>query len=144
MNIVISIVTMVLYIGCTSTSNNQLLIKKETTVSKTLNWILNPELKNKICAIGSSAIQEDMKKIAKLKAKSNISKEIKIYIETQSIKKTTCTSQNCKSDFTTSSIHQSSNLLKNIKLENEYLDKKNNIYYIRLCTETNLKPGEQI
>jgi hypothetical protein len=108
---------------------------KSKIIDDTPNWILNPDKQNYICATGSSKVLNDkktMKKIAFMRAKANISIQIKIYINTQS---KLIQNSNGKSKFTISSTHQSTNMLKNIKIMNTYIDEKNQIYYIRVCSK---------
>jgi len=116
-----------IFIACSSknTINKPYSKQQQTTINLPL-WIQNPQNKNKICAIGSSKQQNNMKQIAQLKAKANISKNISLYIHSQSIK---------KKQYHSNTMQQSTNMLKNIQINNEYLDKQNNIYYLQMCID---------
>lgn len=126
-------------VSFTSCSSTNQVEQKTTTSSKIIkqkpNWLINTNKENSICAIGSSnIINKNYKDISLVKTKANISKKIKIYIETQLNSSTTCKNQNCRKSFDTFSKHQSTNMLNNINIENQYIDNKNNIYYTRACT----------
>ncbi|MEA2018113.1 MAG: LPP20 family lipoprotein [Campylobacterota bacterium] len=137
------LISSLLLIGCGSTpqpskviSNSKKTITPKPIIKKTSpNWILNPNKQNHICAIGSSKLSSDkktMKKIASMKAKANISKQIKIYIDSKS---KASKNNNGKSTYTTSSTQQSTNMLRGVKVVDNYEDKQNNIFYLRTCTK---------
>lgn len=107
---------------------------KQKELDLTPKWVYSPSDDRNICSIGSSKILRDkkmMNKIASMKAKANISKEISLYIETQS--KTQKKSKS--SSFTTTSSQQSTNMLKSVKIVNEFEDKKNDMFYLRACVQ---------
>ena len=138
MKFILFIISSIFYIGCSNTITqiNNISNSKKNTNNQNLKlpkWIQNPQNKNKICAIGSSKKQNNMKEIAQLKAKANISKNISLYIQSQSIKKIKCNKTNCNDSFSTNSTHQSNTMLKDVKIINEYFDKQNNIYYLKMC-----------
>lgn len=127
------IVLPLLFISCTS--NNQVNVNKIKKVKdNTPNWILNPNKQNHICSIGSAPItdKKTTNTIARMKAKSNLSKQISIYIDSQS---KSMRNSNGKSKYTSSSSQQSTNMLKNIKFTDNYTDSTNNRYYIRACSK---------
>jgi hypothetical protein len=133
-----------LFISCTS--NNQPNVNKKSKIKKVIvkqkqipknntpNWIFNPNKQNHICSIGSASItdKKTTNTIASMKAKSNISKQISIYINSQS---KSMKSSNGKSKYTTSSSQQSTNMLRGIKFTDKYKDTENNRYYIRACSK---------
>jgi len=136
--------TIVLITGCTTSSKistptkqiKKLHVKKESQiVDNTPIWILNPNKKNHICAIGSAKLSSDketMEKIASMKSKANISKQIKIYIDSKS---KSIKNGNGNSIYTTSSTQQSTNMLRDLKVVDNYTDKENKKYYIRTCSK---------
>ena len=109
---------------------------KTTPIDNTPKWILNPNKANYVCSIGSAKLTSinEAKKIANIKAKANISKNISIYINSENIAKINCTSKECKKEFNKFSEQQSTNMLTNISVLDEYIDEKNNRYYQRVCT----------
>lgn len=138
----ILILTALIISGCSS-SNKQIktpivkktiVYKKDMKIDDTPKWILNPNKHNYICSIGSASItdKKTTNTIAKMKAKANISKQISIYIDSQS---KSIKNRNGKSKFTTSSSQQSTNMLRGIKFVDNYTDKPNNRYYIRACSK---------
>ena len=147
----LNILLITFLIGCSSISNkpqdtfskdkhnnDTKIAKKQSIKYKIPSWLINPNKSDQICAIGTANANSgiDMKKIAFIRAKAEISKQINIYIESQI---TSSKNSNGKSIFATSSSHQSTNMLKNIKIVNEYLDKNDNIYYVRACSKIQKK-----
>ncbi|MEA2017637.1 MAG: LPP20 family lipoprotein [Campylobacterota bacterium] len=138
------LISSLLLIGCGSTpqpskeiSNSKKTITPKPIIKNTTpNWILNPNKQNQICSIGSANITkiDETKKIAFIKAKSNISKEIKLHINSQTSKQLNCNNSECKKEFNKFSQQQSTNMLNNISLSDEYVDTKNNRYYVRACS----------
>ena len=126
--------------GC---QNGNLLVVKEQIENKKKisnelpNWILNPQKNNRICSVGSSKITniDETKKIALITAKSNISKDINIHIQTQLTKQLNCNSKECKKSFKSFSEQQASNMINNISISDEHIDKSKNRYYIRACSQ---------
>ncbi|MEA2017760.1 MAG: hypothetical protein U9N59_04870 [Campylobacterota bacterium] len=138
------LISSLLLIGCGSTpqpskeiSNSKKTITPKPIIKNTSpNWILNPNKQNQVCSIGSANITkiDETKKIAFIKAKSNISKEIKLHINSQTSKQLNCNNSECKKEFNKFSQQQSTNMLNNISLSDEYVDTKNNRYYVRACS----------
>jgi len=114
--------------------------KPKKKINPIPSWIYNSKKQNNICSVGSSTIQSNIantQKIAKIQAKASISEQIKVYINSLSILKKSCTDEKCSSSYSTTSQQQSTNMLHNIKYINSYTDNKNNIYYVRACIQTN-------
>lgn len=131
------------FLGCSSPSTPS--VQKEENVRNVEviavdarpNWIKNPNEENKVCAVGSSKKSADIKlmnKIAFLKAKANISKEIEIYIETELDSKYQSSGV---SKISTSARQQSTNMLRNVKVVDTYEDSKHGIYYLKACMQKN-------
>lgn len=121
--------------GCSSSSQNISASLEQKDYNNTPPWIVNPNKKNQICSIGSVPIQVDEKiniSIAILRAKANISKEISIYVDSQS---ESIKNSHGKSEFSNLTSLQSTNLLKNIKIIDTYIDTINNMYYLRACSK---------
>ena len=130
-----------LFISCTfdnqpnvnKKSKEKVVVTKKRIVKDSVpNWIFNPNKQNYICSIGSAPIRDKKTTniIAKMKAKANISKQINIYIKSES---KSIQNSNGKSKYTSSSVQQSTNILRDVKFIDNYIDKKNNIYYVRVC-----------
>ncbi len=128
--LILFVLLVFLFHGCSSSKQESVTIQKcvESVTVKTdvPNWITNPSKENSICSIGSAPIA-DMKTtrtIALMSAKANISKEIEVYVDTFSSNKT---------EFTSFSSEQSTNMLKDVKIVDRYEDNLNHIYYLRAC-----------
>ena len=102
------------------------------------NWITNSNVKGSICNIGSAVINNNFgitKRIATIKAKSNISQEIQSYISTKIKLETKCLNQECKERFSSKINIKSTQMIRNVKEINQYIDTNKGIYYIHLCTK---------
>ena len=120
-------ISFLLFVGC---STNKTV---NTPIKNTPKWIQNPNKTNHICALGSSSITtaKTTNMIATLKAKAKISKQIKIYIQTKKVSN----KSDKNSSFHKYSTHQSTNMLRDIKVHNSYTNRSTNIYYIRMCSK---------
>ena len=114
---------------------------KATKVQELPSWILNPNQKNHICDIGSSKLKKDIlatKKIAKIKAKRNISEQMKVFIISQTINTQKCDNLDCSTSFNSIIQQESSNILEgDIFYPNEHIDKEDEVYYVRACIKIN-------
>jgi len=122
------------FIGCNGggTAQTNITTPKTNFIPE---WILNPNSPNQICAVGSANLNDkDYQKIALLKAKSNISKEINIYINSSLIRSEYYTNKEYKKQFDTFSHHQALNMLNDIQVINRFIDKAHNRFYLRACT----------
>ena len=131
-----------LIVGCGSV--NKTTIQKKITTQKvaikkdkTPSWVYEPSKPNQICEVGSAINDNNAKEKAFLKAKSNIGKQIKVYINSQNEKSIKCTTQDCKTSFKIFSNHQSSQMLNDITITDRYIDNNSNRYYLRACTIQN-------
>ena len=126
-----------LFMGCGSSqpANTKIISDKKDIINTVPKWINNPNKQNQICAIGSSKIfkTNDYEKVAYIKAKSNISKQISMYLYTASFEEMDCNSKECKKSFKRFSQHQSTNMLNNILISDKYSDNIAKKYYIRAC-----------
>jgi hypothetical protein len=117
----------------------QKVIKKSVSliVEVLPTWVMNPTKEGYICEVGSSSIYEKMaltKRTALIIAKANISKEIKLYIDTQITKKSHCEGDNCQKEIHSKSTLTSSNMIRNVSVIDSYHDTDTARYYIHLCT----------
>ena len=106
------------------------------------DWIMNTNRDGYICNIGSALLDNNLgitKKIATIQAKANISQDIQSYISTQSKLETNCKNQECKEKFSSKINITSTQMIKNVKIINQYTDTKKGIYYIHLCTKIQIK-----
>ena len=102
------------------------------------NWIINSNRDGYICNIGSAKLDNNLgitKKITTIQAKANISQNIQSYINTQTELETNCKNQECKEKFSSKTNITSTQMIRNIKIINQYTDTKKGIYYIHLCTK---------
>lgn len=142
----ISILALALFVvtGCTTSQKSVTTPKKQTKTKQTAQkpksnlpqWLMNPNsgMPNHICANGFSKImkkERTMNKIAFIKAKANISKQISIYIDEQTTVKTNAKGE---STLSSNSRQQSTNMIRNVKITDEYKDKPNELFYVRVCT----------
>lgn len=114
--------------GCSSSNHNLNKTNYKKENKTTPSWIYNHTKTNYICAVGSGT----NKKSAFIKAKADISKQISIHIKSLSTNISTCKSKECKKSFNRYSTQQSTNMLNNLTVLNEFDDKSNS--YIRVCT----------
>ena len=112
-------------------------VKKQTPKDLTPFWVYDPSKPNQICAIGSTPNISGAKNKAFIKAKANIGKEIKIYIQSENTKSIKCTTKDCKISYKYFSNQQSSQMLNDIVITDRYVDNHNNRYYLRACTVKN-------
>jgi len=102
-------------------------------------WIMqtNPK-KGYMCNIGSSVLNDNMsitKKVATIQAKANISQDIQSYVKTQSKLQENCVNDECKSKFTSHTNISSTQMIRNVKITNNFTDTKKGIYYIQVCSK---------
>lgn len=69
-----------------------------------------------------------------LRAKKSISNQIDVYVYSQSKRHIKCTHKECTKSLNSYAIQQSANMLNHISIVDQYIDNKNNIYYIQSCT----------
>lgn len=102
------------------------------------SWIKNSNRDGYICSIGYANISQDIlmaKKIAIVRAKANMSENIMSHIETQDTLKVECKNNNCEKDFDSKTSITSAQMIRDTQTENEYINEKENLYYIRLCSK---------
>ena len=135
--------------GGSTPTPSEVKVKKTTTkitlskpiekVSNLPSWIVSPSNKDGyICEVGSCAISENTKmtkKVALIQAKSNISSQIETYIDSQVKLKTDCISDECKSTISSQITAQSTNMIRNVKVVDNYTDTNENLYYVRACSK---------
>lgn len=137
-------------VGCAHNTQNTTVQKQTLQLNKTESkqsklsnikepikypkWIVTPNKKGYICSIGSSKISLSnyrTKKIALVTAKAAISRQIKVHIQTKS----NFSHENGKISFHTKSKHQTINMVKNIKVTDEFVDTSSKRLYLRVCTK---------
>ena len=136
---IIAIVSTLLLSGCSSAEPNPIVTQSktiETIESYQPDWIINSNKDGYLCNIGYSKLNKNLaitKKIANIEAKANISQDIQSHIKTQIELETNCKNEECKDKYSSKINITSKQMIRNVKIVNQYTDTKKGIYYIHLC-----------